>query len=174
MFPAIGPISKIIKLLHSEVKPWQLATGLCFGMVMGITPLVNLHNLFILFLCLVIAVNFGAVTLGLALFSIVGFIIDPLADKIGLSLLNDPALRDFWTRLYNTPTLTWTHFNNSIVLGSLVIALALFVPLWAATWFFVRFYRERIMAGMEKLKIMKVLKGSSLYQTYTKIRNWTE
>ena len=37
-------IQSLIKALHSEGTPGQLAAGLALGSILGLTPLWNLHN----------------------------------------------------------------------------------------------------------------------------------
>ena len=37
-------IQSLIKALHSEGTPGQLAAGLALGAILGLTPLWNLHN----------------------------------------------------------------------------------------------------------------------------------
>jgi len=174
MFPAIGPISKIIKILHSDASPAQIAGGVCFGMIAGLTPLWNIHNLAVLFLVLIIRVNLGAAVLSFLLFSVIAFPLDPLFNAVGLKILKAEALYGFWTDLYNIPTFTFTNFNNSIVMGSLAVSLALFIPVWAATAWFVKGYRGRLREKIDGLRIVKVIKASSAYRLYARIRDWTE
>jgi hypothetical protein len=47
-----------------------------------------------------------------------GFLLDPLFDWFGASLLAG-SLRHSGPPLYNTPLVPYTNFNNTVVLGSL-------------------------------------------------------
>ena len=47
MLTLLKLIQSIIKTLHSEGTPGQVAAGIAIGSVLGLTPLLNLHNLII-------------------------------------------------------------------------------------------------------------------------------
>ena len=79
MFPSIEPFSKFIKILHSDASPQQIAGGAAFGMVLGLTPLLNIHNLVILLLVLVIRVNLGMASISFIIFSMLAFVRFPIA-----------------------------------------------------------------------------------------------
>src|SRR6476646_3283548 len=100
-------IQSIIKPLHSAGTTGQVAAGVALGSVLGLTPLLNLHNLLVFSLLVLLNLSFGGGMLGWALFVPVGFLLDPLFDRIGLSLLTTPSLRPLWTNLTNTPVLPY-------------------------------------------------------------------
>jgi uncharacterized protein (TIGR03546 family) len=45
----MGLLVKLFKALNSDSSPWQLAMGFALGMVMGLTPLLGLHSLLLMF-----------------------------------------------------------------------------------------------------------------------------
>ncbi|MBD3272078.1 MAG: TIGR03546 family protein [Elusimicrobia bacterium] len=164
-------IQKFIKLLNSDADPGQMAGGFVLGSIIGLTPFFSLHNLGIWILIFLLKVNVGAAFLGLALFSIIGLFLDPFADAVGYYVLADiPALHPFWTSLYNMPVVPLFRFNNTIVMGSFIIALILSLPLLIGMKKFVVVYREKLKTRFEKFKIFQILKASKLYQWYNKIR----
>ena len=120
MFTLLKLIQSIIKTLHSDGTPGQVAAGIALGSALGLTPLVNVHNLVIFSLIVLLNVSFGGGMLGWALFVPLGFILDPVFDRIGAGLLTAPSLRPLWTSMYNTPLVPYTNFNNTVVLGSVV------------------------------------------------------
>ena len=119
--------AKFLKILNSDAEPGQISLGFAFAMIAGFTPLMSLHNLLVLLLVLLLRVNLSAFLLGLAFFSALAFALDPLFHQIGLALLTLPALNGMWTALYNSTLWRLERFNNSIVMGSLAVSLALFV-----------------------------------------------
>src|SRR5436309_5397055 len=123
MFALIKLMQSLIGALHSEGTPGQLAAGIALGSFLGLTPLVNLHNALIFAALVLLNVSFAGGMLGWALFVPIGFLLDPLFDWIGHSLLLTPSLRGPWTSLYNTPTIPLTNLNNTEVLGRLVLEL---------------------------------------------------
>ncbi len=173
MFPGIGPVSNLIKILHSDASPAQIAGGAAMGMVIGITPLFSIHNLLILFIILIIRINLGSAILSFIFFSILALPLDPLSHQMGMMILKATELQGLWTDLYNNPAMRLTRFNNSIVMGSMALSLMLIVPIWLGAFSFVRAYRGTMKEKIDKLRIIKLVKGSSLYKGYERIRYWT-
>src|SRR5215207_6364525 len=96
-------IQSIIKTLHSAGTPGQVAAGMALGSALGLTPLMNVHNIISFALLVLLNVSFGGGMLGWMLFVPIGFLLDPVFDKIGLSLLAAPSLTPLWTDWTNTP-----------------------------------------------------------------------
>jgi len=166
MFAIVKLIQSLLGALHSEGTPGQLAAGIALGSIMGLTPLVNLHNAVVFALILLLNVSFAGGMLGWAVFVPVGFVLDPLFDWIGHQLLFAESLRSLWTTLYNTPVVPLTNFNNTIVLGSLVFALLFSIPLFfAARWAVMR-YRATIGERVRQSKWYRAVTGSKLYNVY--------
>src|SRR5438445_8215558 len=139
----------LLKHLHSDDTPGQVAAGLALGAILGLTPLLNLHNVVVLILIIMLRVSFSGALLGWLVFTPLGFAFDPLFDALGHRLLLEtPALNGVWTTLYNTPVVPLTNFNNTVVLGSLAVAVGLFLPLSALGRFGVRRYRPAVQAGV--------------------------
>ena len=167
MLTLLKLLRSLMKTLHSDGSPAQLALGIALGAALGLTPIANAHNLVILLLLAVLNVSFAAGMLAWAVFVPIGFMLDPIFDRVGKWLLLDVgALRSLWTTWDNVPGLALTNFNNSVVLGSLVVWLALFVPLYYAARFGVLRYRATIGERIMKSKYYKLLEASQLYNVY--------
>ena len=74
MLTLLKLIQSLIKTLHSDGTPGQVAAGIALGSALGLTPLLNLHNLVVFALIVVLNVSFGGGLLGWALFVPVGFL----------------------------------------------------------------------------------------------------
>ena len=166
MFAIVKLIQSLLGALHSEGTPGQLALGIALGSIMGLTPLVNLHNAVVFALIVLLNVSFAGGMLGWAVFVPVGFLLDPLFDWIGHTLLFTPSLTPLWTSLYNTPIIPLTNFNNTVVLGSLVFALLFFVPLFLATRWAVTRYRATIGERVRQSRWYRALTASKVYNVY--------
>jgi len=163
-------IQSIISTLNSEGTPRQIAAGFALGAALGLTPLVNVHNLVVLALACLLNVSFGAFLLGWTVFVPLGFALDPLFHPIGLALLQAPGLTGFWTALANTPGVPLTNFNNSVVLGSFVGWLVLWLPIYfLSSWLVVR-YRVHVYERLKKMRIFQAIGASKLYNYYTMFR----
>ena len=167
-------LSKLFKALRSNESPNQLAWGFVLGMIIGLTPFWNLHNLLVIVLIIILNVNAAMAIAAFILFNIIVYafllVLDPLFHSLGYWLLVDlSSLRPLWIFFSSTPGLAWSNFNNTVVLGSFVVALFLIVPLYFFTKWWVVLYREKIDTRMQQWKIFQILKGSKLVQLYQKI-----
>jgi uncharacterized protein (TIGR03546 family) len=170
MFTLLKLIQSIIKTLHSEGTPGQVAAGIALGSALGLTPLVNVHNLVVFSLIVLLNVSFGGGMLGWALFVPLGFILDPVFDRVGAGLLTATSLRPLWTSLYNTPLVPYTNFNNTVVLGSLVSWLVLAVPIFFAARYGVARYRATIGERVRQSRLYKAVTASQAYNWYRLFR----
>ncbi len=170
MFTLIKLMQSLVGALHSEGRPGQLAAGIVLGSFLGLTPLVNLHNAVIFAALVLLNVSFAGGLLGWAVFVPVGFLLDPLFDWIGHSLLLAPSLRGLWTSLSNTPIIPLTNFNNTVVLGSLVFAMVFALPLFFATRLGVVRYRATIGERVRQSKWYRAIMASKAYNVYKLFR----
>lgn len=161
-------VLKFIGILNKDASPRAIAFGIALGSIWGLTPFMSLHNLLILAIIIFFRVNGTSAFLGLGVFSAVSPLFDPLTTRIGEFLLGIPALKGFYTALYNMPVVPWTRFNNTLTLGSLVFALALFIPMYLILQVLVVQYREKVMASIKKWRIVAIIQGSKLYGLYTR------
>ena len=157
---------KLIKALNSNASPWQLAFAIAFGLIVGLSPFYSLHNLLILLIVFVVRVNISAFFLSIMFFTGLAYMIDVQAIKLGESLLTNPDYYAFWTSLYQSDLWRLSHFNHTLTLGSLVIALILFIPVTVLSKFLIVTYRHRFMAWASRLKIIEMLKANKLYSLY--------
>ncbi|HEY7502888.1 MAG TPA: TIGR03546 family protein [Gemmatimonadales bacterium] len=170
MLALLKLIQSIIKTLHSEGTPGQVAAGMALGAALGLTPLMNVHNLLVFSLIVILNVSFGGGMLGWALFVPLGFILDPVFHAIGLQLLEAPSLRELWTSMYNTPLVPYTNFNNTVVLGSVVGWVVLAVPIFFAARWAVARYRATIGERVQQSKFYQAITASKAYNIYRLFR----
>ena len=163
-------IQSIIKTLHSDGTPGQVGAGVALGAALGLTPLVEVHNLLVFSLIVLLNVSFGGGMLGWALFVPLGFLLDPVFHRIGSSLLQAPSLRPLWTSMYNTPLVPYTNFNNTVVLGSLVAWLLLLVPIYFAARYGVARYRATLGERVKQSKFYRAITASQVYNWYKVFR----
>ena len=167
MLALLKLLQSLFKTLHSDGSPGQVAFGIALGACLGLTPLLNLHNLVVLSAIVLLNVSFGGGMLGWALFTPVGFLLDPLFDRLGrLLLLDAPALTPLWTWMYNTPGIPYTNFNNTVVLGSVVGWLLLFVPIYLLARKGLIRYRETLGARVRQSRFYQAVTASKAYNVY--------
>src|SRR5574341_148309 len=164
-------IQSLVKTLHSDGTPGQVAAGIALGSILGLTPLLNLHNALVFAAIFVLNVSFPAALLGWALFVPVGFLLDPVFDRIGRVLLLDtPALTPLWSTLANTPVVPLTNFNNTVVLGSVVFSVFFLTPLFFAARWGVARYRDTVGRWIVGTRVYRLVTASKLFNVYRLFR----
>lgn len=160
-------LQSIFKTLHSEGTPNQVAWGITLGAALGLTPLLTPQNALIFVALVMLNVSFGGGLLGWALFTPVGFVLDPLFDAIGRYLLVTRGdLTPFWTTIINWPLMPYTQFNNTVTLGATVTWLVTVPLIYVGARLGVRKYRATWAPQIENSAWFKALKASRLYNTY--------
>jgi uncharacterized protein (TIGR03546 family) len=160
-------LQSLIKTLHSEGTPTQIAAGIAIGSALGLTPLVNLHNVVIIVALVMLNVSFGAGLLGMAIFAPAGFLLDPIFDRLGHWLLTGvPALKPMWTWLDNSPFLALSNLNNTVVVGSLLGWLLLVLPIYFLSRYLVIRYRASFGEWLRRTRIYNVIAASQVYNVY--------
>jgi uncharacterized protein (TIGR03546 family) len=159
-------LKDLFATLHGGSDPRHLAAGFALGAALGMIPKGNLFAVLFLLMFFALRLNKGMALLAATFFTPIGYAVDGLAHRIGDSLLHAAGLRGVWTALYDLPIVPLTRFNNTVVLGNLVLGLALFPPLYFAFLRFVAWYNATWAARVERLKLVQALKSLRWYQMY--------
>jgi len=171
MLTLLKLVRSLFNTLHSDGSPGQIAAGVALGAALGLTPIANAHNLVVFLLLAVLNVSFAAGLLAWGVFVPFGFLLDPVFDRIGHWLLVDmQSLRPLWTAWDNIPGLALTNFNNTVVLGSVVAWLVLFLPIYFLARFGVLRYRATVGARVRQSRLYKALQASQHYNVYAWFR----
>lgn len=148
-------IINLIQTFNSDVAPEQISLGIAFAMIAGLTPFWSLHNLLVLLLVMLLRVNVTSFFAALALFSLLAFALDPLFHHLGYLVLTLDTLSGLWEILYNITLWRIEHFNNTVVMGSLLFSLLMFVPVYAGSIWTINRYREHILAWFKTLSLRR-------------------
>lgn len=173
MFLILRYIAKLLKALASEASPGQIAGGIILGMIIGLTPLSSLHNLFIIVLILILKVNLGMAFFSFAIFSGIAYLADPIFHSFGIWLLELESMQQTWTNMYNNEWWALSKFYNTVVIGSFTAAVLLCIPTYFLAKYGVVQYRKHIHEKVQKWKLVKAFKGTkfySIYQTVSRVR----
>jgi uncharacterized protein (TIGR03546 family) len=161
--------AKLLKVMNSETEPGQISLAFCFGMLAGFTPILSVHNLLVLLLVMVLRVNASGFILALGVFTGVAYLLDPLFHAIGLKALTAGALEGLWTTMYNSTFWRLERFNNTVVMGSLLVSVLLFVPMLILSNVLIRKYREHVLEWVRKTRVMQFIKGTKFYNIYLQV-----
>lgn len=175
MFSLVQLLNRVIRLLNSETAPSQLAAGVGFGMLIGFSPLMSLHNAILLLLVCLLRVNLSMFFVSFLFFSAMAFGLDFFFDWFGYWILAEiELLRPLWVHLSSLPILPFFRFNNTIVMGSLITGLLLFAPVFSLSVYLVRRYREHWRERIAKHPLVKALQTSKFYGYYQKFTDFRE
>ena len=156
----LRPLRFFVRALIDQDTPRQLALGFALGMLAGLVPKGNLLAVVLMMLICGSKVNLGTATLAAFLFSWVGVLTDPISHEIGQWLLTQDSLAGLWTWLYNLPIVPWTKFNNTVVLGSLVLGLVLLYPVYRLTKPQFAYWQPKLAERFKKFKLAQFLLGA--------------
>ncbi len=161
-------IRNILLALSSETNPAQIAFGAVFGLLLGLCPVSGIWvaALVIIFIC---RINFGMVFVFFFFGKMLLLSLGTLCDQFGFYILNIPSLKAFFTSLYNIPVIGISGFNKPSIMGALIITIISSIVIIPSMIYITNIFREKIQPRLEKFWIIKVLKGSKLYQFYVRI-----
>ena len=166
-------VISIIQVLQGKGSPKQLGAGFAFGAMLGLIPSTSLLNLAVLICMYYFNVNVGMAVLAAILYKVIGIILSRWTDILGYFLLAGiPVLKPFWTLLYNLPIIPWTRFNNTVVMGSFVLSLVLFIPHYHVAKHIMHAYQRVVHPWVEKqlirFKFIQWVRGTKFYDWYQK------
>jgi uncharacterized protein (TIGR03546 family) len=167
MLALLKLLQSLVRTLHSDGTPAQIAAGFGLGAALGLTPLISLHNIFVFAALALLNVSFAAGLLGMTLFTPIGFLLDPLFDRVGGALLlHSEPLRPLWEVTDGTPVVAWFNLNNTVVLGSIVGWLVLFLPICILARIGVVHYRATLGKRLAQTPAYKAIRASRAYNIY--------
>jgi uncharacterized protein (TIGR03546 family) len=124
----VKTLRSLTSALLSDDSPRQLAAGFALGMIIGLMPKGNLIAVSLCVLVFSLRVNASAAILAAVAFSWVGAILDPLSANLGARVLGIASMQATYASMFNLPLGPWLGFNNTAVMGSLLIGLYLAYP----------------------------------------------
>ncbi len=148
-------IVKVLKVLNSNRNPGEIASGAAFGLMLALQPGLTFFRTLILVAVFFLKTNLAAVMIFLLVLAGPALLLDGLSDSLGGAILTAGPLQGFFTRLYNLPLVPLTGFNDTLVLGGLVLGVLLWVPAYLGARKLVGLYRERLrdrLAGHPAVK----------------------
>ena len=129
----IKQLLSLKKALTGRACPSELAWGLAFGLAIGLIPKGNLVSICLIGFVVSLRVNHGMAALAAVGISFAARYLDPLSHTLGVNLLESPQIRQQMDRWWDAPLVPWTDLNNTVVMGSTVIALSAIVPTFVVT-----------------------------------------
>ncbi|QDK38786.1 TIGR03546 family protein [Bdellovibrio sp. NC01] len=161
-------IFNFLKLLNSDTDTTPLAYGLSLGLILGFAPFFSIQTFIVLMIIFVFRVQLGAAFLSAFFFKFIAFLFDYPAHLLGKSVLEAEPLRPLFVTMYNVPFVPMTRFNNSIVMGSMIVSIILFPFAFYGFKTMIRAYRAAVVARFKGTKFWKAFTATKLYNWYVK------
>ena len=158
----ISTISKIFRLLSSDIKPNQLSLGITLGFIAGLSPVLSIQSILVIVLRVSLRANISIFVISLGLISLVAYLADSLLIFIGLAVLNMPELSEIFTNMYNIGLWRFLNFNNTVAMGSLVVSVVAAIPCYFVSKHLVIKYRSTVVEKFQQSTIFKYMQKSKL------------
>jgi uncharacterized protein (TIGR03546 family) len=155
-----------LKMLNSETGHNQIAAGIAAGFILGMTPMLSLQTLLVFICIFFFRIQAGAAFLAAFFFAFIAWLLDPVFHAVGVGILEMESLQGLFTTMYNVPLLPLTRFNNTIVMGSGVVAICLSPFIYFISRAMILKYRETVLARIKNTKFWKAMQATSLYKWY--------
>lgn len=156
-----------LKLLNSDTGTNQLAAGVSVGFILGMTPFFSLQSILIFICLLMFRIQIGAAFLSAFFFAFTAYLLDPVFHIVGSAILAMPSLAGTFTTLYNMPIIPFTRFNNSIVMGSGVVAIALSPVIFFFSRSLIVRYRIAVVERFKQTKFWHAVKATAFFKWYS-------
>ena len=159
-------IFAFLKMLNSETGHHSLAAGMAAGFILGMTPMLSLQSLLVFVCIFAFRIQIGAAFLAAFFFAFAAWILDPAFHSIGSTVLEMDSLHGLFTTMYNVPLLPLTRFNNSIVMGSGIVAVLLSPVVYYVSLILILKYRATVVERFKTTKFWKAVQATSFYKWY--------
>jgi len=152
-------IKKILSILKSNLSPNQIGFAFALGVFAGLPPL-GLHVLIPTTLSLLFRCSFRAFLISLGVFKLVSLAVAPASYAIGKWLLDSQrGLDAFWRWLFHLPVIAPMGYSRYLQFGSLVLALAMAIPVFLLIRLLVRRYRDSYSTWVSGWRASRWFKG---------------
>jgi uncharacterized protein (TIGR03546 family) len=167
----VSGITKLLSALNANRRPEEIAAGIASALLLAFIPAGNLTWFLLFAITFLTKVYLPAEMFFLALFSLVSPLFDPILDAIGGWILSAPALQGMFASWNRTPFVSFTAFNNTLVVGGLLAGVVLWIPLFILSRHLVTLYRTRYRTLLIESPLYKAWQKLPLV---TSIRNFAK
>ena len=113
--------------------PHQLGLGMALGVMVGLIPKDSLLPYALGVIAILSTANLLLFGIGVIVAHVVSPLLDHLTHVIGSWVLTFNPLEPVWAAMIEWPLMPWTRFNNTVVMGTLVLGILFAVPTYTMT-----------------------------------------
>lgn len=148
-------IVSLFAALNANVNPGEIAHAFSCGILLGFMPKDNLLWWVVFVFILFIRINKPMYLIMVLIASTFAPVVDNLFDTVGYAFLTIPSLSGFFGNLLEIPFVGFTKFNNSVVMGSLLCGLAIYIPMYVIGRILVFLWRKHITGWIRNTHLAK-------------------
>ncbi|MGB0598944.1 MAG: TIGR03546 family protein [Rubripirellula sp.] len=127
-------LSSIRRAVAGRKYPSQLAWAVSFGILLGVVPHGNFLAIAILIIVLSLRVNHAMAGLTAVAVSFLATRLDPYSHQLGEWVLSHPVVQEKAIAAWRLPLMPWTDLNNTVVMGSFLLGVAMLVPVFCISY----------------------------------------
>ncbi len=159
----------LIKDLNGYANPNQIAFAVSFGVILGFLPKNNGIWYIMFFLLCFFRINKAAFFFITLFCSLITPFLDPFFHRAGTFLLEYQPLIPLYQTMLSVPLVPLTKFNNTIVMGSFISGILLFLPIFILFRTLIVIYRKWIRDWVKNTKVVKLLYKLPLIQKLSEL-----
>lgn len=148
---------KFLKSLNSNSHPGEIAHAVCIGLILGFLPKDNAFWYVLTVFFLFVRINKASMLLFTLIFGLLAHNFDATFDQLGFYVLNLPSLVPVFSALLDIPFVGFTKFNNTIVMGSFLVSLMAYIPVYIIARIFIKYWRAFLAPAVRKTKLVTFL-----------------
>ena len=148
-------IVNLFRALNANVNPGEIAHAFSCGILLGLMPKNNLLWWLVFVFVLFVRINKPMYLIMTLVASTFAPVMDGLFDTVGYAFLTIPQFSGFFGWLLEIPFVGFTKFNNSVVTGSLLCGLVLYVPMYFLGRLLVSLWRKHIAGWIRHTHLAK-------------------
>jgi uncharacterized protein (TIGR03546 family) len=158
----LWPLRQAVKVLTGHDSPRQVAAGFALGVVLGMVPKGNLLAIAVGVALCALQVNRTAGIAAAVIFSWLSGYFDGISHRLGERILEMAPLQQMYATIYEAPLGPLWGFNNTVVLGSLLVGIYLTLPCYLIVQAVVAKYQPIALAWISRYRLARVLLGADL------------
>ncbi|MBL8891713.1 MAG: hypothetical protein JNL67_17165 [Planctomycetaceae bacterium] len=126
---------------------WRYGLAVVFGMAIGLVPKDSAACYLLALLGLFSPGSLPVMAVSTLVFSWLGPSLDSISDPLGYWVLTQPSLSSVWQMLETVPGHRWFQFQNSVVVGSIVISAGAAIPVFFIAKSIARWWQCWMLTG---------------------------
>lgn len=154
----------MINAFSSNTDPGAIAHAFACGILLGFMPKGNLLWILLFVFIFFLRIQRATFSITVIVAALFAPLLDNAFDSVGYWMLAKESLIPVYIELLDIPFVRFTKFNNTIVMGSLIIGLACYIPAYAFGRGFVWLWRKYLADAIRRSRVVKLTKQIPLIQ----------